>query len=215
MDGFKSVKLIMVALPAQAFCPYIQSFVEIDPVHQRLVNKFPELRGVDRLLPGCRIDAGEFGPEDRFELLVFVKHQHLHLQPGVAPADQAGPNGNRFIVGGRPEIPYLMLGHDKGNALLHPLPQIDIIMFFQVVFPGIEEIIEILAVIQVPERVTIIEPDSIKGLRPFFHGEMIKLALQTYTVEYSPQASTVLKKIYADRRIIQTIGFQPGHDPFL
>jgi hypothetical protein len=50
-----------------------------------------------------------------------------------------------------------------------------------VVFSGVEEIIDILAVIQVPERITIIETDSVKGLGPFFHGEMIKLALQIYT----------------------------------
>jgi hypothetical protein len=39
------------------------------------------------------------------------------------------------------------------------------------------------------EGITIIETDQISGLREFFHDLLIKLALQTYTLEYTLQAS--------------------------
>lgn len=101
-------------LPAQAFCPYMQSFFEVNPLHQRLVNKFPELRRMGRLLPGTGIYPCKFGPEDGFQLPVYVEHQHFHLQPGVTPGDQARLDAHGFVIGRRTEIADLMLGNDKG-----------------------------------------------------------------------------------------------------
>ena len=51
---------------------------------------------------------------------------------------------------------------DEADAFCRPFLQIDAVMFFQMVFPGVEKIIDISAIVEVPKRVAIIESYGVK-----------------------------------------------------
>jgi MerR family copper efflux transcriptional regulator len=159
-----------------------------NPCHQGLVNPGLEFRRVDHSFSRNRVNTGKGCPEDGLQLPVFSEHTHLNQQCTFAPPDQGRLDSDGFVIGRRPEITDLVRGDDKRLSLLRPNFEVDVINFLQMIFAGIEKIIEVFAVIQVSEGVAIIKSDRVKGLREFFHDLLIKFVLQTYTVEYSPQA---------------------------